>query len=235
MSTAPAAMSLASFAIGSNDVDAMSTAASTAVLIISAIRTNAIASRSTISSILETSKASAAMRTATAMRKWIRMFRCVRSTWMIPSNAMLKLSMIEGGRRPGAGLTGRPGSEDLALAPFHLVAVPIPEQVQDPVHERPPPLLTDDRGADDDVAERPRDAFRQLVEAVDREREHVGRLVDAEVLGLERADLVGADERDPQLGVRHALGGERVTREGDRSGGVHFDAAPVRDLDFDHF
>ena len=92
----------------------MSTAASTAVLIISAIRTKAIESSSTISSILETSTARAAISTATAMRKWIRMFRCVRSTWMIPSKATLKLSMIEGGRRPGAGSSCR--LEDRALA-----------------------------------------------------------------------------------------------------------------------
>ena len=67
ISTAPAAMSLASFAIGSNEVDATSTAASMAVLIISAISTNAIASSSAISSILETSNASAATSTATAI------------------------------------------------------------------------------------------------------------------------------------------------------------------------
>ena len=92
-------MSFASFAIGSNDVDATSTAASIAVLIISAISTNAIARSSAISSRRETSNASAATSTATAAPKWIRMFRCVRSTWMIPSIAKLKLSKIEGGRR----------------------------------------------------------------------------------------------------------------------------------------
>src|SRR4051794_17288272 len=163
-------MSLASFAIGSKEVEAMSTAASTAVLIISVINTKAIDSSSTISSIFETSTASAAISTATAMRKWIRMFRCVRSTWMIPSNATLKLSRIEGGRRPGAGLTPLPyvacrgerrGSRRLrqrscwilhcsnprendALAALHLVAVLEPEQVEDPVHEWPAPLVGDD-------------------------------------------------------------------------------------------
>ena len=92
-------MSLASFAIGSNDVVATSIAASTAVLIISAISTNAIASRSAISSSLSTPEIRAATSTSTATAKWIRMFRCVRSTWMIPSKAKLKHSMIEGGRR----------------------------------------------------------------------------------------------------------------------------------------
>ncbi len=92
-------MSFASFAIGSNDVVATSTAASTAVLTISAMSTNAIASSSTISSSLSTPETSAATSTRAATRKWIRMFRCVRSTWMIPANAKLKLSMIDGGRR----------------------------------------------------------------------------------------------------------------------------------------
>ena len=50
ISTAPAAMSFASFASGSNDVVATSIACSRAELIISAISTNAIASRSAISS-----------------------------------------------------------------------------------------------------------------------------------------------------------------------------------------
>ena len=92
-------MSFASFAIGSNDVVATSIAASTAVFSISAISTNAIASSSAISSSLSTPETSAAISTSAAIRKWIRMFRCVRSTWMIPSNAKLKLSRIDGGRR----------------------------------------------------------------------------------------------------------------------------------------
>ena len=50
ISTAPAAMSFASLASGSNEVVAMSIAASIAELIISAIRTNAIESSSAISS-----------------------------------------------------------------------------------------------------------------------------------------------------------------------------------------
>ena len=49
-------MSFASFAIGSNVVEATSTAASMAVLIISAIRTNAIAMKSAISSSRVTSE-----------------------------------------------------------------------------------------------------------------------------------------------------------------------------------
>src|SRR5581483_6834871 len=76
ISTAPAATSLASFAIGSNDVVATSIAPSIAELIISAIRT-----------IFETATTSARTMTPIPTTKWIRMFRCVRRTWMIPSNA----------------------------------------------------------------------------------------------------------------------------------------------------
>ena len=86
-STAPAAMSFASFAIGSNEVVAMSIAPSIAVLIISAIRTNVIEMSSAISSSFVTFTISARTITATATAKWMRMFRCVRSTWMIPSTA----------------------------------------------------------------------------------------------------------------------------------------------------
>ena len=87
ISTAPAAMSFASFASGSNDVVATSIAASTAVLIISAISTNAIESSSAISSKRWTPVTTAAISTPIAITKWMRMLRCVRSTWMTPSNA----------------------------------------------------------------------------------------------------------------------------------------------------
>ena len=87
ISTAPAAMSLASFASGSNEVVATSIACSIAVLSISAMSTNAIASSSAISSSLVTPTTSAATSTTDRDAKWIRMFRCVRSTWMIPSKA----------------------------------------------------------------------------------------------------------------------------------------------------
>ena len=80
-------MSLASFAIGSNEVVAMSIAASMPVFSISAIRTNVIEITSAISSSFVTLTTRAATRTTNATMKWIRMFRCVRSTWMIPSNA----------------------------------------------------------------------------------------------------------------------------------------------------
>jgi hypothetical protein len=87
ISTAPAATSFASFAIGSNDVVETSIAPSIAVFTISAVRTKVIEIRSTISSIRGTPTRSAAIRTPTATPRWIRMFRCVRSTWMMPSVA----------------------------------------------------------------------------------------------------------------------------------------------------
>ena len=80
-------MSFASFAIGSNEVDATSTAASIAVFTSSATSTNVIASRSTASSSFVAPKPTAATSTATAIAKWIQRFRCVRTAWTIPSAA----------------------------------------------------------------------------------------------------------------------------------------------------
>jgi len=50
-------------------------------------QTNAIARSSEISSSRPTPSAAAAAMTTIAITKWMRRFRCVRSTWMIPSNA----------------------------------------------------------------------------------------------------------------------------------------------------
>ena len=80
-------MSFASLAIGSKEVVATSIVCSTAVLTISAISTKAIARMSAISSKRETPEAKPATSTTSAIAKWIRMFRWVRSTWMMPSNA----------------------------------------------------------------------------------------------------------------------------------------------------
>src|SRR3954451_7322700 len=189
------------------------------------------------------------------------MFRCVRSTWMIPSKATLKLSRIEGGRRPGAGLTLQPyvacqgeqrrsrwllqrsrwilrcsnPREDHALAALHLVTVLEAEQVENPVHERPAPLLGDDLGADHDVAECAWHPVRQLIETVDRKREDVGGLVHAEMLSLQHADLVRRHPGDPELGLLDPLDGQGMPREVDRARHVDLDAAAVLDLDLDHF
>src|SRR2546421_669860 len=99
--TAPAATSFASFASGSNEVVATSIACSSAELIISVMKTKAIASNSAISSSFETPTQTAATSTTIATAKCTRMFRCVRRTWMIPSVAKLKLSRTEGARPNG--------------------------------------------------------------------------------------------------------------------------------------
>ena len=109
----------------------------------------------------------------------------------------------------------------------------VAEQVQQPVHERRPPLLADDLRAEDDVAERARHPVGQLVPPVDREGEHVGRLVDAEVVALQRAHLVGPGEREPELAVLDPLGGEDAPRQLDGGRLVDLGAAPVLDLDRD--
>ena len=81
----------------------------------------------------------------------------------------------------------------------------VAEQVQGGVHERRTPFLADDLRAHDDVAELPRQPVRQIVELVDRERERVGRLVDAEVLALEVTDLLRTDELKAELAVADSL------------------------------
>jgi hypothetical protein len=78
---------LASFAFGSKDVVDTSIAPSIAEFTISATSTNAIASSSTINSMRPTPSAAAAAITTIATTKWMRRFRCVRRTWMIPSKA----------------------------------------------------------------------------------------------------------------------------------------------------
>ncbi len=174
-------MSFASLAIGSNDVEAMSTAASTAVLIISAIRTNAIESNSTISSIFETSTASAATQHDHCDQE-VDPHVPLRPEH-VDDPLERDVEALEDRRRPTPRDRAHPAAlENLALALLHPVAVVEAEQMEDPVHEWPPPLVADDLRADDDVAERARNAVGELVEAVDRKREHVGLLVDPEML-----------------------------------------------------
>ena len=54
-----------------------------------------------------TPTATAAISTAAATAKWMRRFRCVRRTWITPSNAKLKLSSSEGARRRVGAATRR--------------------------------------------------------------------------------------------------------------------------------
>src|SRR6185312_12171967 len=102
------------------------------------------------------------------------------------------------------------------------------------MHERPAPLLPHDVGADDDVAELARHAVGQRGEPVDREGERVGRLVGAQVLALQVAALVGADEREPELASADSFSREHGLHEPDRGRLVHFPARAVDHLDVDH-
>src|SRR5579872_2446391 len=120
------------------------------------------------------------------------------------------------------------------LARFHLVAVVVADEVQDGVNERRAPLRPDDLRADDDVAELARQPVGQLVERIERKRERVGRLVDAEVLALQRLALLRADEREPELARVDAFGSEDAADQLDRAGLVDLHARPVLDLDLDH-
>ena len=100
--------------------------------------------------------------------------------------------------------------------------------------ERRAPLLPHDLRADDRVAELPRDPVRNRLALVDRERERVGRLVDAEVLALQALDLVRLDEVDAELAVVDAFGREHLPGERDRPLLVDLLPASVVDLDRDH-
>src|SRR5436190_18671144 len=117
------------------------------------------------------------------------------------------------------------------LLRFHLGAVLVPEQVQEPVDERLPPRLPHHLRADDRVAELAWHSGRQTPAPIDRERENIGWLIDPEVLVLERPDLVGPDEDEPELALLDALGREHLARERARTVSVDLDAASVRDLD----
>ena len=91
--------------------------------------------------------------------------------------------------------------------------VVVADEVEQAVHERRPPGFAHDLRAEHRVAELARQPGRQLLAPVDREGQHVGRLVDAEVLAFERAHLLRADERDAQLALVDALGRKHAPRE----------------------
>src|SRR5262249_15610354 len=100
--------------------------------------------------------------------------------------------------------------------------------------ERAAPLCTHDLWADDDVAQLARHAVGNFTKPVDGEGERVGRLVDAEVLPLQRSALVRPDEGESQFTCGHPFSGEHRLREPDRRGLVDLSAGTVRDLDLDH-
>ena len=136
------------------------------------------------------------------------MFRCVRSTWMIPSNAKLKLSMIEGGRR--GALIGAP-----PLAPPSRGRGRSRAGAAGRARAARASASPDDLRAQDDVAERARQARGQLVAAVDREREDVRRLVDPRCSRFSARISSGADEREPELAGVDPLCGEHAPGERD--------------------
>src|SRR5688572_32144134 len=102
------------------------------------------------------------------------------------------------------------------------------------VHQRLAPALPDDLGTEDDVAQRAGLPVRKLVTAVEREREDVRRLVDTEVLALERAHLVARDPRDAELAVGYSFSRDDPDGERLRRGAVDRYAASVVGLDRDH-
>ena len=102
------------------------------------------------------------------------------------------------------------------------------------MHERRAPLLPHHLRTHDEIAELARQLRRQLVEPVERERERVGRLVDAEMLELQRAALVRLDEHEPELARLDALAAEHAAQELDRPRLVDSDTGAVVDLDLDH-
>src|SRR4051812_48669001 len=106
--------------------------------------------------------------------------------------------------------------------------------MQHGVHERRAPRLAHDLRAEDDVAELARRALRHRVTAVDRKGKRVGLLVDAQMVALERADLLRADELQAELAVVDALFVQHAANQLRRGVCVELGARPVRDLDLHH-
>ena len=102
------------------------------------------------------------------------------------------------------------------------------------MNEGPAPRIADDLGTEDHVTELAGQAVGKLVPSVDRKRERVGCLVDAEMVVLQLTDLVRPDERQPELAGFDPLRGEHVLRDGDGRLDVQLGTAPVYDLDVDH-
>src|SRR5262245_9525705 len=102
------------------------------------------------------------------------------------------------------------------------------------MHERRTPRIAHDLWAEDHVAELPRKAVRRRRASVDRKREGVRLLVDAEVLAFQGADLLGSDERESELPLGDALGAEHLANQIGRSSNVELRSRPIRYLYFDH-
>src|SRR5579863_7029342 len=139
-----------------------------------------------------------------------RLVVCGRSeviATFVPTIAFVNVDLPTFGRPATATKPARVISpaEQLALEREHLAVVEFvvhPDQVQRPMHDR----LAQVGGvlrADHDIAELAR-SDGQLVVAVDREREDVGRLVDRSMAPVELADARLADELDRDMAVEHA-------------------------------
>src|SRR5262249_16779986 len=115
-----------------------------------------------------------------------------------------------------------------------LGAVVVADEMQHCVDERRTPCVADDLRAHDDVAELARQTLGQVVERVDRERQRVGRLVDPEMLLLERAALVRTDEYEAELTRVDALCGKHRPPELAPPLFVAGNAGPVVHPETDH-
>src|SRR2546426_12258041 len=110
----------------------------------------------------------------------------------------------------------------------------VAEQMQETMHERLSPGLAGDLRAENRVAELAWHSCRQALAAVDRKRKHVGRLVDLQMLAVQGADLVRADEQEAELRFLDSFGRKHVAGKLTRALLVDLDAASIRDFDGDH-
>src|SRR5579862_5906358 len=106
--------------------------------------------------------------------------------------------------------------------------------MQQAVRQRLAPARTDDLRTEHDIAQCARQTAGELFAPVDRKRQDVGRLVDAEMVALQRLHLFGTDEGKPELAVFDSLGAKHPPGKLDRSRLVYLDPAPVCDLDREH-
>jgi hypothetical protein len=106
--------------------------------------------------------------------------------------------------------------------------------VQHGVHKRGAPCVSDNLRTEHDVAELARNSRRQRITAVDREGERICFLVDPEMLALEIADLVRADELKTELAVPDSLSLQNLADHVPRGPEVECRAGTVRHLDLHH-
>jgi len=102
------------------------------------------------------------------------------------------------------------------------------------VDQRLAPVVADDVGADDEIADVPRHAVRKGLTPVDREGQNVRNLVHSEVLALELARLLREHEDETDLTLVDPLRGQHLAHELDRRLFVDGGPAAVRHLDLDH-